>query len=97
MNANSHECVAWRNKVGRDRRARRGLFKKLLTEDRQGNEATGVGLDQISKQTPFLALDGGFPTALCDLLLKTICRSKPAGFQPRIGGSFAADEHGCRE
>jgi hypothetical protein len=36
--------------VGRDRRARRDFLKSIFTEGRQGNEATGIGSHQISKQ-----------------------------------------------
>jgi hypothetical protein len=42
--------------VGRDRRARRGFPKAVFTEVREGNEATGVGSHQISKQALFLPL-----------------------------------------
>jgi hypothetical protein len=54
--------------VGRDRRARRGFPKAVLTssfakamedrEGRKGNEATGVGSRQISKHALFLPLMG---------------------------------------
>jgi hypothetical protein len=37
-------------------RARRGFSKIFLTEGRKGNEETGVGPHQISKQTLFLPL-----------------------------------------
>jgi hypothetical protein len=42
--------------VGRDRRARRVFANAVFTEGRKGNEETGVGLHQISKQALFFRL-----------------------------------------
>jgi hypothetical protein len=43
----------------------------IFTEGRKGNEETGVGSHQISKQALLLPLMAEIPTTLRDLLFKT--------------------------
>jgi hypothetical protein len=50
--------------VGRDLRASRGFSKDNFTEDNQGNEATFVGSNQISRQALFLPLITEIPMTL---------------------------------
>jgi hypothetical protein len=47
------------------------LKKTFFTEGRQGNEETGVGSHQTSKQALLLPLMAEIPTTLRDLLFKT--------------------------
>jgi hypothetical protein len=56
--------------LDRQIRARRGFPKAFLTEGRKGNEETGVGSHQLSKQALFSPLITESPTALRDLGVK---------------------------